>query len=81
MVGAKEIAYTDPATLKHLGSRRKTSHNSSIGFYSYKNLIWKSEIRKEQKIVWLLILQEFKKPIDFSRDDTLLEITIFSPRY
>ena len=31
--------------------------------------------------MWLLISQEFKKLIDFLRDDTLLEFTTTSPWY
>ena len=82
MVGAKVIVYTDHATLKHLLIKKTPIHDSSVGLCSYKNSIWKSKIRKEYKIVWLLISQGFNQPIDdYLRDDTLLEVTVSSPRY
>ena len=47
LVGAKVIVYTDHATLKHLLIKKTPNHDSSVGFCSYKNSIWKSKIRKE----------------------------------
>jgi len=47
LVGTKVIVYTNHATLKHLLIKKTPIHDSSVGFCSYKNSIWKSKIRKE----------------------------------
>ena len=39
LVGAKVIVYTDHAALKYLLTKKDASHDLSVGFCSYKNLI------------------------------------------
>ena len=67
--------------------RRMPSHDSSIGFCSFKSLILKSGIRKgadncvANHLSWIQI-QGLDLPInDYLRDDTLLKVTTTSPWY
>jgi hypothetical protein len=63
--------------------RRMPSHNSSVGFCSYKSSIWKSKSKKGAEnwvAIHLLRNASKRSPFDdYLRDETLLKVTISSP--
>ena len=50
LIGAKVIVYMDHVALSSCWTRRMPSLGSSDGFYCFKTLIWRSEIKREERI-------------------------------